>query len=149
MLVIDSLQSINLTAILTTLRSSFTDHFQQDKFTTSNLLTRFQNSTQLQLQIYYHFKKLTMEENIFAAIQHILSKSKQRVTSQRIFQFINKGALIIDCELFQDCINSLGIDGRIYKKKNGKYASFFINPIFEDNNENDKPNNIEKVHNSP
>ena len=78
-------QSINLTAILTTLRSTFTDHFQQDKFTTFNLLTRFQNSTQLQLEIYYHVKKLTMEEKIIAAIQHIRSKSKQMVTSQRIF----------------------------------------------------------------
>ena len=143
------IQSINWTAILTTLRSSFTDHFQQDKFTTFNLLTRFQSSTQLQLQIYYHVKKLTMEEKIIAAIQYIRSKSKQRVTSQRIFRFINKGALSIDCELFQDCINSLEIDGRIYKKKRGKNASFFINPISEDNNENDEPNNIEKVHKSP
>ena len=81
------------------------------------MLTRFQSSTQLQLQIYYHVKKLTVEEKIVAAIQYIRSKSKQRVTSQRIFRFINKGALSIDCELFQDCINSLEIDGRIYKKK--------------------------------
>ena len=35
------------------------------------------------------------------------------------------------------------------KKKRGKNASFFINPISEDNNENDEPNNIEKVHKSP
>ena len=113
------IQSINWTAILTTLRSPFTDHFQQDKFATFNLLTRFQSSTQLQLQIYYHVKKLTMEEKIIAAIQYIRSKSKQRVTSQRIFRFINKGALSTDCELFQDCINRLEIDGRIYKKKEG------------------------------
>ena len=33
----------NLTAILTTLRSNFTDHFQQDKFKTFKLLTRFQS----------------------------------------------------------------------------------------------------------
>ena len=134
---------------MATLRSSFTDHFQQDKFTTFNLLTRFQSLTQLQLQIYYHVKKLTMEEKIIAAIQHILSKSKQRVTSQRIFRFINKGALSIDCEIFHDCINGLEIDGRIYKKKGFKNTSFFINPISQDNNENDEPNNIEKVHKSP
>ena len=71
-----------------------------------------------------------MEENI-AAIQHISLKSKQRVTSQRIFRFI-KGALSIGCELFQDCINGLEIDGHIYKKKRGKNASFFINPIAQD-----------------
>ena len=123
------IQSINWTAILTTLRSSFTDHFQQDKFTTFNLLTRFQSSTQLQLQIYYHVKKLTMEEKIIAAIQYIRSKSKQRVTSQRIFRFINKGALSIDCELFQDCINSLEIDGRIYKKRGVKMLPFLLIPF--------------------
>ena len=48
------IQSVNLTVIstnlrfqfdrcLTTLRSIFTGHFQQDKFTTFNLLTRFQS----------------------------------------------------------------------------------------------------------
>ena len=123
------IQSINWTAILTTLRSSFTDHFQQDKFTTFNLLTRFQSSTQLQLQIYYHVKKLTMEKKIIAAIQYICSKSKQRVTSQRIFRFINKVALSIDCELFQDCINRLEIDGRIYKKKGVKMLPFLLIPF--------------------
>ena len=71
------------------------------------------------------------------------------MTSQRIFWFINKDALSIDCELFQDCINRLEIDGRIYKKKRSKHASFFINPISEDNNKNDEPNNTEKVHKSP
>ena len=120
------IQSINWTAILTTLRSSLTDHFQKDKFTTFNLLTRFQSSTQLQLQIYYHVKKLTMEEKIIAAIQYIRSKSKQRVTSQRIFRFINKGALSIDCELFQDSINRLEIDDRIYKKRGVKMLPFLL-----------------------
>ena len=120
---------INLTTILATLRSTFTDHFQQDKFTTFNLLTRFQSSTQLQLEIYYHVKKLTMEEKIIAAIQHIRSKSKQRVTSQRIFRFINKGAVSIGCELFQDCINSLEIDGRIYIKRGVKMLPFLLIPL--------------------
>ena len=57
-----------------------------------------------------------MEEKIITAIQNIRSKSMQRVTSKRIFQFINKGALSIECELFQDT-NRLEIDGRIYKKR--------------------------------
>ena len=37
----------------------------------------------------------------------------------------------------------------LFTKKWGKNASFFINLISEDNNENDEPNNIEKVHKSP
>ena len=57
-----------------------------------------------------------MEETIITAIQNIRSKSKQRVTLQRIFRFINKGAVSIESELFQDCMNKLEIDGRIYKK---------------------------------
>ena len=57
-----------------------------------------------------------MEEKTITMIQYICSKSKQRVTSQRIFRFINKGALIIECELLQDCVNRLEIDGCIYKK---------------------------------
>ena len=47
-----------------------------------------------------------MEEQIITAIQNIRSKSKQRVTSPRIFRFINKGALSIECELFQDCMTN-------------------------------------------
>ena len=66
-----------------------------------------------------------MEEKIITAIQNILSKSKQRVTSQKLFRFINKSALSIECELFQNCMNKLEIDGRIYKKKRGENASFF------------------------
>ena len=58
-----------------------------------------------------------MEEKIITAIQNIRSKSKQRLTSQRIFRFINKVALSIECELFQDCMNKLKINDRIYKKK--------------------------------
>ena len=66
------------------------------------MLTRFQSSTQLELEIYYHVKKLTMEEKAIAAIQQIRSRSRQRVTLQRIFRFINKIAVSIGCELFQE-----------------------------------------------
>ena len=90
-----------------------------------------------------------MEKNIITAIQHICSKSKQRVTSQRIFRCINKGALNIDCELLQDCINRLEIDSRIFKKKRGKNAPFFINPIATDISKNDGQGNVERVHTSP
>ena len=46
-----------------------------------------------------------MEEKIITTIQNIRSKSKQRLTLPRFFRFINKGALSIECELFQDCMN--------------------------------------------
>ena len=48
-----------------------------------------------------------MEEKIITAIQPIRSKSKQRVTPQIIFRFINKGTPSIDSELFQDFVNTL------------------------------------------
>ena len=71
------IQSSNLTAILTTLRPSFTDHFQRDKFITFNLLTRFQSSTRLQLEIYYLVKRLTMEEKLLLQFNtSVLSTSK-------------------------------------------------------------------------
>ena len=58
-----------------------------------------------------------MEEKNITAIQHIRSKSKPRITLQRVFRFINKVALSIECELFQDCIIRLEIDGRIYNNR--------------------------------
>ena len=71
------IQSSNLTAVLATLRPSFTDHFQQDKFITFNLLTRFQGSTRLQFGIYYHVKRLTMEEKLLLQFNtSVLSPSK-------------------------------------------------------------------------
>ena len=70
-----------------------------------------------------------MERTIITVIQHIRSKSKQSVTSQRIFRFINKGALIIDCELIQDCINRFEIDGGIYKKGGIKIRHSVLIPL--------------------
>ena len=72
-----------------------------------------------------------MEENIIITIQHICSQSKQRVTSQRIFRCINKGALSIECELFQDRLNRLEIDSRIYKKRGVKMRHFLLNPFLQ------------------
>ena len=34
------------------------------------------------------------------------------------------------------------------KKKRGKNASFFINPIAQDSKKNDEPENVEKTHKS-
>ena len=89
-----------------------------------------------------------MEEKILTAIQHIRPKSKQRVTLQRIFRFINKGALSTERELLQDCINKLVIGGRIYKKR-VKIYHFLINPIAPDSNKNAGPDNVQRVDKSP
>ena len=67
-----------------------------------------------------------MEEKINTVVEQIRSKSKQRVTLQRIFWFINKGALSIECELFQVCINRLETGGRISKKKGVKILHFLL-----------------------
>ena len=60
-----------------------------------------------------------MEEKIIAA----------RITLKRIFRFINKVALSIECELFQDCINRLEIDAHIHKKRGVKMLHFLLIPF--------------------
>ena len=89
-----------------------------------------------------------MEEKNSAAIQNIRSSSKQSVTSQRIFGFI-KSALCIECELFQDCINRLEIDGRIYKKRGTKMLHFLLITLPQGSNKNDGPDNVQRVDKSP
>ena len=37
----------------------------------------------------------------------------------------------------------------VFKKKRGKNATFFINPIAQDRKKNDDPDNVEKTHKSP
>ena len=91
----------------------------------------------------------TMEEKIITAIKNIRFKSKQRVTSQRMFLLINKGPQSIECELFQNCMNKIEIDGRIYKKKRGKNALFLINPFSPDSKKNGRSYSVERVHKSP
>ena len=46
-------------------------------------------------------------------------------------------------------MNKLETDGRIYKKKREKNASFFINHILPDSKKNDGPESVERVHKSP
>ena len=96
-----------MTAISTTLRSTFSDHFHQDEFATFNVPIKFQSYNTVIV------RDLTL----------------QRVTSQSIFRFINKDAVGIGCEFFQDCINGLAIDGRIYKKGGVKLLPFFLIPL--------------------
>ena len=82
-----------------------------------------------------------MEENILNAIQHIRSKCKKRVTSQRIYSFFNKGALFLESNSFQDFMIGLEIDGYICKRGKGKSASYFVRKKFSSIEKNENSNN--------
>ena len=82
-----------------------------------------------------------MEEKILNAIQHIRSKCKKRVTSQRIYSFINKGALFLESNSFQDFMIGLEIDGYISKRGKGKSASYFVRKKFIDSSSIEKNEN--------
>ena len=82
-----------------------------------------------------------MEEKILNAIQHIRPKCKKRLTSQRIYSFINKGALHLDSNSFQDFMVGLEIDGWISKRGKGKSASYFVRKKFIDSSSNEKYKN--------
>ena len=82
-----------------------------------------------------------MEEKILKAIQHIRSKCKKRVTSQRIYSFINKGALFLESNSFQKFLVGLEIDGYISKRGKRKSASYFVRKKFIDSSSNEKNEN--------
>ena len=82
-----------------------------------------------------------MEEKVLNAIQHIRSKCKKRVTSQRIYSFVNKVALLIESNSFQDFMIGLEIDGYICKRDKGKSASYFVRKKFSSIEKNENSNN--------
>ena len=63
-----------------------------------------------------------MEAKIVNTINFIRLRNKERVTLRRIFSFINKGALQLDCQKFNNIIR--------YKNGSGKNASFFVKNCF-------------------
>ena len=71
-----------------------------------------------------------MEAKIDTAINFIRLKNKNRVTSQRIFSFINEGVLQLDCPKFNDIICDMQIDDKTYKNGSGKNASSFVKNYF-------------------
>ena len=75
-----------------------------------------------------------MEDKILKAIQHIRLKCKKRVTSQKIFSFLNKGASFIDVKLFHEELDRMEIDVYIFKTGRGKNASFFVGSHLIDGN---------------
>ena len=90
-----------------------------------------------------------MEEKILNAIQHIRSKCKKRVTYQKIYSFINKGAVFLESNSFKDSMCGLVIDGYISKRDNGKSPSNFIRKKFIDSSSNDKISRISIQQNAP
>ena len=73
---------------------------------------------------------LKWQAKIVNAMNFIIFKNKKRATSQRIFSFINKGVLQLDCQKFNDILCDMEIDGKIYKNGSGKNASFFVKKLF-------------------
>ena len=67
-----------------------------------------------------------MKEKILNAIQHVRSKCEKRVTLQRIYSFVNKGALFLGSNSFQDFMVGLEIVGYISKRGKGKSAHIFL-----------------------
>ena len=79
-----------------------------------------------------------MEEKILNVIQHIRSKCKKRVKSQRIDSFINKGTLSPESNSFQDFMVGLETDSYISKRGKGKSTSYFVRKEFIDSSSNEK-----------
>ena len=77
-----------------------------------------------------------MEDKILKAIQHIRLKCKKRVTSQKIFSFLNEGASFIDAKLFHEALDGMEIYGYIFKRGRGKNTSFFVGSYLIDDNKN-------------
>ena len=82
-----------------------------------------------------------MQEKTLNAIHHVRSNCKKRVTSRIIYGFINKGALFLQLNSFQDFMVGLQIDGYISKRGKGKSASYFVRKKFIDSSSNEKSEN--------
>ena len=85
-------------------------------------------------------KDINMEEKILIAIKHIRWKCQKRVMSQRIYSFINKGALCLESNSFQDFMVGLEIEGYFQRGKR-KSASHVVRKKFMDTSSNQKYEN--------
>ena len=65
----------------------------------------------------------------------------KRVRSQRIYSFINEGALFLESNSFQNFMVGLEIDSYISKRGKGKSASYFVRKKFIDSSSNEKNEN--------
>ena len=70
---------------------------------------------------------------------NILDRNKKkRVTSERICSFINKGALFLESDSFQDITFALENDSYISKRGKGQSSSHFVRKYFIDSSSNEK-----------
>ena len=67
-----------------------------------------------------------MEDKIIEAIKYIRNKKKQRVTKERIFNFITKTNKSIDQGQFIETFKSIKANGIIFNKPTGKPESYFV-----------------------
>ena len=72
---------------------------------------------------------------------HIRSKCKQSVTSQKIYSFINKGALLLESNSFQEFMVALEIDSYIFERGKGRSTSYFVRTNYIDSSSNEKNEN--------
>ena len=89
-------------------------------------------SAKKKLQIYQFQipRDLKWQSKIVNAINFFRMKNKKRGISQRIFTFINKKALQLDFQKFNDILCDMEIDSKIYKNGSGKNVSFFVKNYF-------------------
>ena len=72
---------------------------------------------------------------------NILDRNVKKLASQGIYSFINKVALFLELNSFQDFMVLLEIDGYISKRGKGKPASHFARKKFIDSSSNEKNEN--------
>ena len=72
---------------------------------------------------------------------NILDRNIKKLVSQGIYSFINKVALFLELNSFQDFMVLLEIDGYISKRGKGKPASHFVRKKFIDSSSNEKNEN--------
>ena len=73
---------------------------------------------------------LAWQAKIVNAINCIRLKNKKRVTSQRIFGFINKGALRLDCQKFNDILCDMKLMVKYTRMDQVKTHRFLSTTIF-------------------
>ena len=93
---------------------------------------KMETSAKKKLQIYQFQipRDLKWQSKIVNAINFFRLKNKKRGISQRIFTFINKGALQLDFQKFNEILCDMEIDSKIYKNGSGKNVSFFVKNYF-------------------
>ena len=91
-----------------------------------------ETSTEKKLPIYQFQapRDLKWQAKFVNAINFIMLKNKKRATSQRICSFINKGALQLDCQKFNDTLCDMEIDVKYTRMVQVKMHRFLSKTSF-------------------